>query len=872
MKNRIKHKKILSFIPIIPVFIIAIIGVMILHYTASTLKNYSIEILDLFSIRLNTVDELNLINESMSRNHKIVQNSLEMALESSITNFGLYRRHTVVVDTLFSIKNKIDNLVKSEKLKKYYIKDLSEELNLIKSEYEQYIQFVIMATDIIAINPEEASKYITKSQDHYLQYSYHVQKISSLLSKDIQQSLQNQSNIVQNKYSHILFLGLFIMIIMFVFSLLLSWYINKYVLGLVEIANAASKAKSEFLANMSHEIRTPLNGVIGFTELLKETSLSIVQQQYLTNINVSANLLLDIINDILDFSKIESGKLELEYLKTDIISLTEQTIDIVKFQATKKNIELLINIKPGLPDIAVVDPVRLKQILTNLLGNAIKFTEQGEIEVKLDFTAIDENTGLFNFSVRDTGIGISENQRQKIFKAFSQADASTSRKFGGTGLGLIISSKLANMMGSKIELESESNKGSTFSFSIKTSFEYSNKSYSVPNIKKALIVNNKYHSRTIIDNIFKYLNISTELSCDSRYIFDLLKEKNKIDLLIIDYNLSELNGLEVIQKIRQELLINDEKLKIVLLHNSIELESVINFKKELAFETLAKPIKFNSLVDVLANTNNVNQEITSTYAKAENKQNQKPAKFTALIVEDNFINLMLSKKIISSISPDVKILEASNGLEAIQIFSDYEVDIIFMDVQMPEMDGLEATKRIRQIEKNIDKHTPIIALTAGVLKNEMESCKNAGMDLFLAKPLKKEDLIHAVEKFMFIDYSSKHYNSSTETDLNILKTENNKTSNLLSFTALIVEDNAINMMLTKKRLSFMSPDIIIFEASNGLEAIQLFQENKIDIIFMDVQMPEMDGLEATKEIRLIEKNIDKHTPIIALTAGDLKTK
>ncbi len=750
MKNNIKYKKILSFIPIVPVLIIAIIGIMLMHYTVSTLKSYSIEVLDLFRIRLQTVDEINNINESMATNHKIVQRSLEMALNSTISNLALYRRHSVVVDTLISIESKIDVLVKSENLKNYNIQNLSNELNLMKSEYEQYVQFVIMATDIIAIDPDQASEYITKAQDNYLQYSYHAQKIASLLSKDIQNSLHKQSEVVQNKYSAILYFGLLIMLVIFTFSIFLSWYINKYVLHLVDIANAASKAKSEFLANMSHEIRTPLNGVIGFTDLLKETPLTIVQQQYLSNVNVSANLLLETINDILDFSKIESGKLELDYIKTDIIKLTEEVTDVIQYQASKKNIELLINIKPGFPNLASVDPVRLKQILTNLLGNAIKFTEQGEIEVKLDFQSIDSKKGLFSFSVRDTGIGISEHQRQRIFKAFSQADASTSRKFGGTGLGLIISSKLANLMGSSIVLDSEVNKGSTFSFSIETSYEYSNETCPEVNIKKALIVDDNYQNRLILENIFKYLNIYTELSRDSRYVFDVLKEHIEIDLLVIDYNIPEINGIEVIKKIRQELNLNSKQLRIILLHNSIELDSIVKFKDELSFEPYSKPIKSKCFIDVLAKDYHCQSENPLISASVTRKEsaNIKQLKFNALIVDDNAINMMLTKKRVSSISSEVKIFEASNGLEAIQIFQDNNIDIIFMDVQMPEMDGLEATKRIRLLEKKNNTHIPIIALTAGVLKNEIDSCIEAGMDSFLAKPLKKEDIASIVDKFL----------------------------------------------------------------------------------------------------------------------------
>ncbi|HPO48906.1 MAG TPA: PAS domain S-box protein, partial [Spirochaetota bacterium] len=237
-------------------------------------------------------------------------------------------------------------------------------------------------------------------------------------------------------------------------------------------ALAASKAKSEFLANMSHEIRTPLNGVIGFTDLLKNTSLNSVQKQYVDNANNSAHALLEVINDILDFSKIEAGKIDLEIIETDIVELVENVSDIIRFQSFSKNIELLLNISPSIPRFVEADPFRLRQILINLLSNAVKFTEKGEVELKVDFYQIDETIGKFIFSVRDTGIGINEEQQKKLFKAFSQADASTTRKFGGTGLGLVISSLLAEKMGSRIELKSSEGEGSVFYFAIETSYRF----------------------------------------------------------------------------------------------------------------------------------------------------------------------------------------------------------------------------------------------------------------------------------------------------------------------------------------------------------------------------------------------------------------
>ncbi|MBV5343118.1 histidine kinase, partial [bacterium] len=264
-----------------------------------------------------------------------------------------------------------------------------------------------------------------------------------------------------------------------------------------ELAEAASVAKSNFLSNMSHEIRTPLNGVIGFTELLRTTPLNKSQSEYLENAITSANSLLGVISDILDFSKIESGKMELESVKTDIIQLFENASDIIKVMASKKGLELLLNIQPDIPRFAFIDPIRTKQILVNLLSNAVKFTHTGEIELSLSFESRNSNEGVFKVSVRDTGIGIKDSDRHKLFKAFSQADTSTTRRYGGTGLGLIISNSLARQMGGSIEFTSVYGVGTTFNFNIASTFEcgevpdYKN----IKNLKSVLFIDDNINNR-----------------------------------------------------------------------------------------------------------------------------------------------------------------------------------------------------------------------------------------------------------------------------------------------------------------------------------------------------------------------------------------
>ncbi len=518
-------------------------------------------------------------------------------------------------------------------------------------------------------------------------------------------------------------------------------------------AESANKAKSEFLANMSHEIRTPLNGVIGFADLLTGTELSAVQQQYVANVNSSARSLLTIINDILDFSKIEAGKLELEPVRTDLITLMEESIDIIKYQAGTKGLEVLLNIDPQMPRYAYVDPTRLKQIFANLLGNAVKFTEKGEVELQVRFKEENTFSGAFTFSVRDTGIGITKGQQKKLFKAFSQADSSTTRKFGGTGLGLIISQMLARKMGGEINLDSEPEAGTTFYFTIATEFEFGPKAElkTYEDIQNCLVIDDNENNLLILEHLLVSRGIKPVTVNNGHKALEIIRDKKSFDVIIVDYHMPEMDGLETIRYIREQLKLTPDKQPIILLHSSSDDAKIHKECKELGvYLKLAKPVKIEELDKILSRINEKGPDLGISRQKSmeyDNYQSEETLSLTILIADDNDMNRLLAKSVLLENFPDAKIIEAENGKEAVDKTIRHEPDIVFMDIQMPIMNGNEATLKIRQSRVEKRKHIPIIGLTAGAMKKEREKSLNAGMDEFLTKPLEPFRIKNAIHRF-----------------------------------------------------------------------------------------------------------------------------
>lgn len=513
-------------------------------------------------------------------------------------------------------------------------------------------------------------------------------------------------------------------------------------------AERANQAKGQFLSNLSHEIRTPLNGVLGFAELLEKTELNSLQKQYVDNTITSANTLLSIINDILTYSKIHSGELSIEKNSTDIREMIESTLNVIRDMAVEKELDLHLNIEGNVPGYVEIDPVKVRQILINLLNNAVKFTPRGEVELKVAFTAISRKYGRLHLSVRDTGVGISDSDKEKIFKAFSQADNSNTRKFGGAGLGLIISNLLARGMGSEIRFESELGKGSVFTLSLDTRYQGAVVKASCSEIRQVMVIDDNDTSRTILENML----IDRDLECtpfnNASSALGHLQNFDGYDLLFVNYEMPGMNGVEMVKRIRDIEQTLSTPLSVVMMHsnNDSEVHEICDGLSVNYY--LHKPVFDHKLDRILKEaderrTKLLEPEGSGSPIEEEEMAHSDSAPPVILIAEDNRMNMMLNKILVGKLLPDCRILEAEDGREALTLLTEEKVDLILMDIQMPEMDGLEATRAIRMEEKYTGAHLPIIAVTAGALQEEKEKCFEAGMDEFMTKPVDAQ-LLHTL--------------------------------------------------------------------------------------------------------------------------------
>ena len=511
------------------------------------------------------------------------------------------------------------------------------------------------------------------------------------------------------------------------------------------LAEQGSIAKSEFLANMSHEIRTPLNGIIGFTDLMTRTTLDDTQREYLSIVDQSATLLLSIINDILDFSKIEAGKLELDIDKCDLYEVLTQVTTFLNIQGQGKNVEFHLNISKDVPQYIWVDSLRVKQVLMNLLSNAKKFTEKGEIELRVDFLSKQDDLTSLRFSVRDTGIGIKAEKQEKIFDAFSQEDASTTKRYGGTGLGLTISNKLLKMMGSGLKLESTYLVGSRFYFDLSVRYDDGEvrEWLNLQNIREVLIVINDPANRTLLAQMLKLQQIKVSEVANGFEVLQLLMKGNQYDVIIIDNDLPIMSGIETIKKIKEKLFSIDNDHAIIPIFDANE-GNINNICGSLGIRHwLEHPVKLDDLYAVLSKIE-VQETQKDIDLVTNDRRNGEGLKI--LVFEDNEFNIRLATILIRNIMPGIEILEAKDVLKGIEIFKEMHPDLVLMDIQMPIMNGYEVTEVIRREE--IGARTPIIALTAGNVLGEKEKCLAAGMDDFVVKPIIEQALRSVLNKWL----------------------------------------------------------------------------------------------------------------------------